>query len=688
MPTSRLRSARLVTSLGLLVMISTGEASGQHFQMPESVSRDTSIPVAHPSGMLPRSSTSFGAATGDGWLYVLGGYTGPPHDYYREAQCNDFFRINMHDPSHVEYLPHDQKIQSCSLETHDGRVFRIGGMIARNSRDEAQALDSIDEVLVFDCDAKAWYPMPSLPERRSSHDSAMAGSRIVVAGGWGMDHEADKRFWHDDVLVLDVENPDEGWRSIPAPFQRRALATTAIDDRTVAVIGGLSAERKMSASLDLLDVDTGEWSTGPAYPGIAFGLAAETRNGRVVASGADGKVFDWGPGETSWRHIGSLTFPRFFHQMAVTTDDDVMFVGGISRGLRPAHLETLDPDDTREVATVRHLTIPAPIASKNRQGMFMHDGRIYLFGGNNSTGQHDFEPENFLDESYRLSLANLEWEEFEPFPHQRQTIQTAMSAADGQMFALGGFGHDGEVARTWTEGYRYDRKRDEWMDDAPNLPIPRSQFGLAEHDGTLWVFGGLDYDPRRASDDRFRHVTEVVSASIADGDEEFGYDGVNLTEPRRAFGGAVLDGSYYLVNGMRENFQIVDSAERFDFETGEFTSIASPTRPRLSGQLVPLNGRLYYAGGSSPKEGGGFEPNPSLEVYDPATDRWSVVMDEIPVTPTHLRMMPYRGRILLFSSHVDEGGKVDLVFVDPGSTGMSAMMEDSNAFATEIDERD
>ena len=42
-------------------------------------------------------------------------------------------------------------------------------------------------------------------------------------------------------------------------------------------------------------------------------------------------------------------------------------------------------------------------------------------------------------------------------------------------------------------------------------------------------------------------------------------------------------------------------------------------------------------------------------------------METIPVTPTHLRMMPYRGRILLFSSHVDEGGKVDLVFVDPGT---------------------
>lgn len=67
-------------------------------------------------------------------------------------------------------------------------------------------------------------------------------------------------------------------------------------------------------------------------------------------------------------------------------------------------------------------------------------------------------------------------------------------------------------------------------------------------------------------------------------------------------------------------------------------------------------------------------------MYDPATDRWSTVMETIPVTPTHLRMMPYRGRIMLFSSHVDEGGKVELVFVDPGTPAAAA----AGVVATEI----
>ena len=41
-------------------------------------------------------------------------------------------------------------------------------------------------------------------------------------------------------------------------------------------------------------------------------------------------------------------------------------------------------------------------------------------------------------------------------------------------------------------------------------------------------------------------------------------------------------------------------------------------------------------------------------------------MDEIPINPRHMRMMPYRGRLLLFTSHVADEDMVTLAFVDPG----------------------
>ena len=154
---------------------------------------------------------------------------------------------------------------------------------------------------------------------------------------------------------------------------------------------------------------------------------------------------------------------------------------------------------------------------------------------------------------------------------------------------------------------------------------------------------------------------------MAEPGADFAYDGLHLPEPRRAFAGAKLGGHYYMVGGMRENFQLVENCRAFDFETREFMEIPSPSRPRLSAELVALDGRLYLAGGSSPKvNGSGLESNRSIECFDPETNTWSVVMDEIPINPRHMRMMPYRGRLLLFTSHVADEDMVTLAFVDPG----------------------
>ena len=648
------------TVVGVLGTVSVTNA--QHFQMPDSVVRNPSLPIGAPDAMLPRPTTSFGATTSDGWIYVIGGYTGPPHDYYMEEQQRDFYRINLHDRSHVEWLPNEHRIQSCTLEAHDGSIYRIGGMVALNRRDEDQALDSLDAVWKFNPQYKTWSVANHLPEPRSSHDSAVTDSKIVVVGGWRMDGLTGERAWHDDVLVMDMDDPDAGWKSIPAPFERRALATTTLGN-DVVVIGGIGSDRSMSQSVDILDLDTGEWTNGPEYPGVAFGLAAETMNDRVMASGADGKVYSWAPGESSWTEAGVLTFPRFFHQIAVGHDSDLYFVGGISRGVRPTHLEKLQLGPVDPMPTVTVMSLPTPMEAKNRQGVFLHDGWLHLYGGNNSVGQHDFEADNFLSSGHRLSLADLHWEEGTEYPAARQTIQTCMDG-QGNAYAIGGFGHDGDVARGWTDGYRYDLRSGTWNDDGPDLPVPRSQFGLVENDGRMWAFGGLDYDPRREEGDQFRHLTEVV---VAEPGSDFAYDGLHIPEPRRAFAGAKLDGHYYMIGGMRENFQLVENCRVFDFETQEFKEIPSPSRPRLSAELVALGDRLYLAGGSSPKaEGSGLESNRSIECYDPATNTWSMVMDEIPINPRHMRMMPYRGRLLLFTSHVADDDMVTLAFIDPG----------------------
>lgn len=644
----------------------TVEARAQHFAPPPQVNRSADAVLAEPVAVLSKPTTSFGAAASEGWLYVLGGYTGRPHDYHRQGQSHAFYRINLHNLDHRESLPNEGGVQSCPLVSWEGLIIRVGGMIALNESGEEQELRSLDNVVAFDPAQRLWSPLPKLPEPRSSHDAAIIGSTLYVVGGWTLADD-ESRTWHDDLLAFDLRDASAGWRAQPAPFQRRALACAAVDGKLV-VIGGMTSKGEISTRVNVFDPETGSWRRGPDLPASGFGVAAASVGDRVVVSGADGRVFTWKPGTDRWRHAGTLTFPRFFHQVAPAGSDTALFLGGISRGVRPVHVERLDLDGgsaRRADGIVASWTVPSPAPAKNRQGLLLHDGWLHAFGGNNSTGQHDFQPDNFLAESWRLSIAGLQWELLPPMPARRQSTQTITTVDGSEILVIGGFGHDGDVARTFSDGFAFDPRERTWRELGDVLPTPRSQFALTEHHGRFWAIGGLDYDPRRSDSDQFRHLTPVVSSQAASG-IRFERTDLRLPNARRAFGGAELGGRFYLIGGMTDDFELVETCEALDFESETFRAIPSPSRPRLSPELVALDGRLYLAGGMSPREDGeGLEPNPSIEVFDPATSSWSVLLDNMPLSPRHMRMMPFRGRLLLFSTHDADHRVARIVLIDP-----------------------
>ena len=665
--TSRLTVAIRATVFSALCLCSSTHA--QHFAKPPAIDRASTPAVAVPAFTISRSTTSFGSVVADGWLYVMGGYTGRPHDYDSEGQSTDFYRINLLNPSHTEALPNTDGLQSNPLETWRGKIIMTGGMKAHNARGEDQILESLKTVKAFDVKDRTWSRLPDLPLGRSSHDTAVVGDRLYVIGGWSMDPDTSKRTWAEIVLMLDLTAPDLGWTEVAELSPRRALATVAADHHIV-VIGGLTNEREITNSVAVLDTQTHEWSSAPDFPGAAFGVAADEHNGSVYASGSDGNVYAWAPGDDAWKTVATLIFPRFFHQVAIDDSGHLHVLGGTSRGIRPVHVERLALEPSNDTPTpgavIAHWRVPSPAAAKNRQGMFIEDGWLYAFGGNNSTGQHDFQQDNFLSEGFRLSLAGLTWRTMPSLPLARQTIQTAHAPDEKSVVAIGGFGHDGEVARTFAQGFEYSLRDRDWRSLGQVLPVPRSQFGLVQHGGSYWVFGGLDYDSRREQGDHFRHLTPILKADAAAETLSFQEIGVDLMQPRRAFAGALMQDKYYIVSGMRENFQIVEQSEIFDFTTQMLSAMPSPSRPRLSATLVALDGKLYLAGGSSPRaEGGGLEPNKSIEVFDPQTQRWSTLLSEIPISPRHMRMMPFRGRLLLVSSHVDETSMTHVALIEP-----------------------
>lgn len=626
---------------------------------PKGVAADQS--AGAPVALLPRAITSFGAATADGWIYVLGGYFGKPHHYKSKYQSDEFYRLNALDLSTVEFLANDESLQSATLEPHRGSLVRVGGM--QIDDDEAEPLRSVASCRRFDPLTNRWTDLPDMPGARSSHDSVVIGDTLYVVGGWRLDYDEDPH-WYDEAWSLDLATEGAEWQSIPQPFRARALAVAAVRSNLV-VIGGIDGDRKVTAAVHVLDLVTGEWTSAPALPDPAFGPAALGVDGRIETSSLNGERYSWAPGELEWKRAGQLCFPRFFHEFVAAPDGGYFAIGGIDGTCRIRQIERLGAHRPGP-AVVAQWTVPCPADFKNRQGMLLHGKQLYLFGGNRSTEQHDFEQEDFTNQSWSIDLSTLMFHREADFPEAIQTIQTEFSAGGGGL-AVGGFGHDGEVARARTASYSIDFESGEWSDASLDLPIARSQFGLARNGEDYWVFGGLDYDPRREAGDQFRHLTTVLRSSVTpEGEARFIEAGIELPEPRRAFAGAYLNGRYYLIGGMREDFQLVEPCRAFDFASETWIDVPAPARQRLSGELVALNDRLYLIGGSSPKSSGkGLESNYSIEVFDPVANSWSLLQSEVPFPPKHIRAFAFRGRLLLASTNFDGANQLRLALIDP-----------------------
>lgn len=615
--------------------------------------------------VLPHGLTSFGAVEHDGVLYVLGGYSGMPHAYSAKDQHGELLAYDASADVGVQWsvVSEVPKVQGAALVSHPRGVVRVGGMRAMNATIASKSeLVSIDTVQRFNAEDGSWTDLPALPEGRSSHDAVVIGDTLYVVGGWTLDHEAKGGSWPAEMFTLDLSRDDAAWERAATPFARRALAVATAGGK-LFVLGGMDAERQISQEVEVYDPATGAWSKAPDFPGQGFGMAAVGAGSTLFASGADGVVHQYDVEASTWGRASEMALPRFFHRLVASQDGTVWALGGIRATQSGARIRIAEPvggERARDAITVR---VPSPMPSKNRQGAAVLGDGAYFFGGNNSLGQHDFAPENFTADAFRFDLARLEWASVANYPIARQTM--SVSTHMGDIYAFGGFGHDGEGAKSHPEVFVYSPEDDAWTPAKGMLPAPRgrTQFGLAAAEGKWWVFGGLDYDPMRPKGDQFRHEQPILSAPIALTDG-FADSGAALTQPRRAFAGTRYGDKYVVVGGMKEGFTLVETCEAFDFATASWASFPCPGAERLSGSLVPVGEDLALFAGSSKGADGKLAPDATVDVYEASTKAWRRSRFELPIAPKHLHAFSWNGAALLLSTHNDEG-MLDVVIVRP-----------------------
>lgn len=624
---------------------------------------------------LPIGLTSFGLASIDADVYLLGGYHGEPHRYEAAGQSKELYVLRAGAAAWERGPAIDVGLQSVALVRVGDVLHRVGGMkvesgVGGPEGDGTGALRSVADHARLDPATGRWETLPPLPDARSSHDAITIGDALYVVGGWKIDGAPSNGTYATDALRF----RGGAWESIDVPFQRRALGLAATSRHLIA-IGGLGAEG-VSQAVDVYDTTTNEWSAGPELPGenTGFGVAVIAVGDDILASGRDGVLHRWRIGEPAWTAVGRFAFPRFFHRLATLPDGTIAAVGGIG-GMhthgRTRIVETLRADGS--APTVVSLELPWEGVAKNRQGMFVLGDYLYLFGGNDSLGQHDFAAENFEREGWRVHLPSLSVERRADYPVRRQTMSTLVMG-ESTVYSFAGFGHESpnadpssateeSVAHTHPEIFVYDAERDTWSLRA-TLPVPRSQLAVAAHEGTVFVMGGLDYDPRRAEGDQFRHLTEILS--LAPDAPEPRTLSAEMAGGRRAFGHAAHDRHWYVVGGMREEFQLVDGCTRFDFAAESFEELPCPAAARLNPQLLQVEGKLVLVGGTTRLSNGEPGEDRSIEIFDPATRTWTRGVAELPFTPKHAQAFAWNGRLLVVSTH-DETSVLRIALLDPNA---------------------
>jgi hypothetical protein len=278
----------------------------------------------------PKGMTSFGATVAEGQIFVIGGKSGRAHRYAKSFQNRDVLCLSV-DGSQADWeaVGENLGLQGLAIVAHGGKVFRIGGLEAKNAEGDKQDLHSVSDFVQFDPATKKWKQLPALPAGRSSIDACVVGDQVFVVGGWCMGEGAPK--WATTMLKFDLSDLDGQWKKIDAPFKTRAMAVRHHDNKLFA-IGGIQESGGPTNLVHVYDLATGKWSQGPEMPTNgpmkAFGCSAVSTQGHLLASTYDGGIYALNADHSGWAKIHELDDGRFFHQMLPVAENRFALVGG------------------------------------------------------------------------------------------------------------------------------------------------------------------------------------------------------------------------------------------------------------------------------------------------------------------------------------------------------------------------
>lgn len=206
--------------------------------------------------------------------------------------------------------------------------------------------------------------------------------------------------------------------------------------------------------------------------------------------------------------------------------------------------------------------------------------------------------------------------------------------------------------------YSFDPEGESWRAGEAILPKPRAMFHGFYHEDAIWMVGGSDAGHGGGLDKSVLHWWGDDSDIVV-------IPGLELPNPRRSFGGVVVDNKYYVIGGLGNG--IVESIDVLDLNSRKWSQGPSPSVSRVFPSVCAIGEKIYLYGGFS-KQDGHFAAATSLEVFDTKSNQWSTVAADLSDYCGSMAMLTAGDRLLFYGIDKERDGVANFVILDPDST--------------------
>ncbi len=327
----------------------------------------------------------------DGLVYIAGALTGRwPHE-------TPLSHILIYDPLQDLWalgpeIPRDRRRGASGVVVYNDKIYLVCGIINGHRSGWVNWLDE------FDPATNQWRLLPDAPRTRDHLHAAVVNDKLYVAGGRRSGYQG--QGFQATVKETDIfDFTTEEWTTLPSPEgdipTERAGTSAAVHNGNFLVIGGESGSQQQAHSeAEMLDTETGTWSTLPPLIRGRHGTQAIYFDNMVVIGSGSGDR-GGGPELSSFEIFATAENPQIpSHPLTrselTVSADSLRFNGGQNRETKQLLLESRNGNQATLVTYIQlDQTGEFQIESQNQVPFILAPGQqitIDVIWNGNRTG--------------------------------------------------------------------------------------------------------------------------------------------------------------------------------------------------------------------------------------------------------------------------------------------------------------